>query len=481
MKVGVLVVAYNAETTLVDVLDRISPELRPELVEVLVQDDHSTDSTFDIANDYLQRGTDLPLTVLRHPRNLGYGGNQKEGYLYAVNHGWDIVVLLHGDGQYAPEVMGDIVAPIIEGTADAVFGSRMMIPGAARTGGMPLYKFVGNRILTTAQNALTGLQLSEWHSGYRAYRVTTLAEIPFTGNSDGFDFDTEIILQLHAAGKQIVEVPIPTYYGDEICRVNGLAYARDIMIDTLRHRFGRKGFGAGRLGHVEENYAYKPAAGSSHGRVLDLVDGRDHLRILDVGCGPGWLASTLTANGHEVTCVDKVDEPGIQTRAHRFIQADLEAGLPAETGNGYDLVIGADVLEHVTRPERLLHDMASRLRPGGTLIISVPNFAHWYPRLRTALGLFDYDQRGILDATHLRFFTRRSFRRLVTEQGLRSVRAQYTGMPFDALGAGRGNIFWRVAARVDRLLVTVWPTMFAYQFVHELAIDSSDVALDIAQ
>jgi glycosyltransferase involved in cell wall biosynthesis len=241
MKVGVLVVAYNAETTLVDVLDRISPEMRTELAEVLVQDDHSTDDTFAVANDYLHRGTDLALTVLRHPQNLGYGGNQKAGYTYAINHGWDVVVLLHGDGQYAPEVMGDIVAPIVHGDADAVFGSRMMTKGAAREGGMPLYKYVGNRILTTAQNTITGLRLSEWHSGYRAYRVSTLADLPFVGNSDGFDFDTEIILQLHAAGKRIVEVPIPTYYGDEICRVNGITYARDIMVDTVRHRFGRTG------------------------------------------------------------------------------------------------------------------------------------------------------------------------------------------------------------------------------------------------
>src|SRR5688572_11100006 len=198
MKVGVLVVAYNAETTLVDVLDRIPAEVRRDLAEVLVQDDHSADDTFAVASDYLHAGTDLPLTVVRHPANLGYGGNQKAGYTYAINHGWDVVVMLHGDGQYAPEVMQDLVAPIVDGRADAVFGSRMMTKGAARRGGMPLYKFVGNRILSTFQNAITGARLTEWHSGYRAYRVGALAQIPFLGNSDGFDFDTEIILQLLA-------------------------------------------------------------------------------------------------------------------------------------------------------------------------------------------------------------------------------------------------------------------------------------------
>ena len=110
-------------------------------------------------------------------------------------------MLLHGDGQYAPEKMADLLSPIVDGDADAVFGSRMLDPGGALRGGMPLYKYVGNRILTRAQNAITGARLSEWHSGYRAYRVAALAELPIVGNSDDFDFDTEIILQLLGAGQ----------------------------------------------------------------------------------------------------------------------------------------------------------------------------------------------------------------------------------------------------------------------------------------
>lgn len=480
MKVGVLVVAYNAETTLVDVLDRITPEMRTDLAEVLVQDDHSTDATFEVASQYLHDGTDLPLTVVRHPANLGYGGNQKAGYTYAIHHGWDVVVLLHGDGQYAPEVMADLVAPIVSGRADAVFGSRMMTKGGARQGGMPMYKYVGNRVLTTSQNALTGLRLSEWHSGYRAYRVSALAELPFVGNSDGFDFDTEIILQLHAAGKTIAEVPIPTYYGDEICRVNGIAYARDIMVDTLRHRFGRTGFGGGRLGHVEGAYAYKPSPHSSHGRVLQLMEHRQPMRVLDVGCGPGWLAEALAAQGHEVVGVDLAEAPGVRDRMASFVQADLEHGLPDAVGGGFDVVVAADVIEHVRHPEALVAQMADRLRPGGTIIASVPNFGHWYPRSRTAIGRFDYDQRGILDATHLRFFTRRSFLRLAHQVGLEPCGHRHTGVPFDALGVHTDRSVGRAGSLVDRALVRAWPTMFAYQFVFELAVSPAlDVATDV--
>jgi 2-polyprenyl-3-methyl-5-hydroxy-6-metoxy-1,4-benzoquinol methylase len=478
MKVGVLVVAYNAESTLTQVLDRIPPATKVQLAEVLVQDDHSLDDTFNVAVEYREARDHLPLTVLRHPKNLGYGGNQKAGYTYAINHGWDVVVMLHGDGQYAPEVMGDLIAPIVGGDADAVFGSRMMTPGTARQGGMPLYKFVGNRILSTFQNTVTGARLSEWHSGYRAYRVSALAQLPFLGNSDGFDFDTEIILQLLAAKQRIVEVAIPTYYGDEICHVNGMAYARDVAIDTLRYKFGASGFGRGRLGHVDQAYGYKPSAHSSHGRVLQLMQHRAPCRVLDVGCGPGWLAAALTAQGHRVVGVDLHAEPGVEARMERFVQADLEQGIPEQVGDGFDVVIGADVIEHVRDPEHLLADMSHRLRPGGTVIASVPNISHWYPRGRTALGLFDYDQRGILDATHLRFFTRRSFVRMVRQAGLEPLARRHTGLPFDALRLDTTRGVGRAGALVDRALVRAWPTMFAYQFVYELTVSP---VLDVAQ
>jgi glycosyltransferase involved in cell wall biosynthesis len=222
-RIGILVVAYNAASTLAGVLDRIPADFRSRVEQVLVCDDHSEDSTYRVGLDYRRAVPDMPLHVIRHERNLGYGGNQKAGYRWAIEHGLDIVVLLHGDGQYAPEVLEEIVAPLEHDACDAVLGSRILVPGAARAGGMPLYKYVGNRILTTAQNAIVGASLSEWHSGYRAYRVDALRSIPFEQSSDGFDFDTQILLQLMEAGKVIEEVPIPTYYGDEICYVDGIA------------------------------------------------------------------------------------------------------------------------------------------------------------------------------------------------------------------------------------------------------------------
>jgi glycosyltransferase involved in cell wall biosynthesis len=478
VKIGVLVVAYNADQTIASVLDRIPGPVRDDVAEILVLDDASSDHTVEVAQAYRDAHPELPITVLRQPRNLGYGGNQKSGYRYAADHGWDVVVMLHGDGQYAPEHLGDMVAPIVAGEADAVFGSRMMAGSGALRGGMPMYKFAGNRVLTTVQNRLAGLALTEWHSGYRAYRVSTLAELPLDANSDAFDFDTEIILQLHTDGARIVEIPIPTHYGDEICYVNGVAYARDIMVHTLRYRLGSRGFGEGTLGWTEGSYTFKVSDNSSHGRVLSMMETRAPCRVLDVGCGPGWLADELRQRGHHVTGIDLVEHPDVRRRTDRFVQADLDTGLPDEVQGSYDVVLAADVLEHVRDPERLIRQMTDCLTDSGVVLASVPNISHWYSRGRIFLGLFNYDQRGILDRTHLRFFTRRSFLQLARRCRLQPNMTRHSGLPFDVVRPGKMGVVGRSARRLDAFLVRTWPTMFAYQFVYEFSVRRGTVPVN---
>jgi SAM-dependent methyltransferase len=464
-KIGVLVVAYNAASTLAGVLDRIPTDFRHRISEVLVSDDDSQDATYLVGLGYRQL-SELPITVIRQPRNLGYGGNQKAGYRLAIERGFDIIVLLHGDGQYAPECLPEMVAPLEDGSCDAVFGSRMMIKGAARRGGMPLYKFVGNRILSTFENAMLGTRLSEHHSGYRAYSVKALQDIPFERNSDGFNFDTQIIIQLHEAGKLIREIPIPTYYGDEICYVDGMRYARDIVEDVTRYRLHKAGFGLGDTVTPSDEYELKGGPDSSHGRVLSLLASRPASKILDLGCSGGQLAARLQQVGHHVTGVDRTEVAGVRDRVASFVRADLDEGLPPEVGCGFDVVLAADVLEHVRDPQRLLHDAKGALRPGGRLVVCVPNIAHWYPRFRTLFGLFDYDQRGILDRTHLRFFTRRSIKGLLEREGFSILREEPIGLPLEVLSSRSGDQPG-IARRLDHLLLAAWPTMFAYQFLIE--------------
>jgi SAM-dependent methyltransferase len=473
-RIGILVVAYNAAGTLAEVLDRIPESFRPEIEVVLVGDDHSQDSTHLVAVGYQQTVADLPMVVERHDRNLGYGGNQKWGYQWAVDHGLDVVVLLHGDGQYAPEMLPDMVAPLLDGEADAVFGSRMLDPGAARRGGMPAYKFLGNRILTRVENLAAGTDLSEWHSGYRAYSVAALAEVPFQRNSDGFDFDTEVIIQMLEAGKRILEIPIPTYYGDEICHVNGLSYAKDVTTDVLRYRAHKMGFGTGELAFATTTYEQKGEVDSSHQQLLDWVGRRAPGEVLDLGCADGWMGEELETRGHRVTGVDLEAAEGIKERVSRFVQADLDRGVPEEVGGPFDLVVAADVLEHVRHPEDLLAQVHDLIAPGGSLLVSVPNFGHWYPRLRVLSGRFDYDRRGILDRDHVRFFTRRSLERLLTGAGFSIERRGTTGLPLEvadrggASGAEGGRGLRGLLGRFDRILRQLRPQLFAYQFLYEL-------------
>ncbi len=240
-RIGILVVAYNAESTLESVLERIPPDIMAKVEEIFVFDDASRDRTYEVGKAYQKQIAREKLSIFRNPVNLMYGGNQRRGYQYAIERGLDIVVLLHGDGQYAPEVMQELIAPLERGQAELVMGSRMLRPGAALRGNMPLYKYLGNRILTRLQNWLVGTSFSEFHSGYRAYSVSALRMVDLDRLTTNWHFDTQIILELLKRGYRVHEVPIPTYYGDEICHVNGVPYALhclwECLIYALRNRW----------------------------------------------------------------------------------------------------------------------------------------------------------------------------------------------------------------------------------------------------
>jgi glycosyltransferase involved in cell wall biosynthesis len=235
-RIGILVVAYNAESTLRSVLHRIPADIMEKIEEILVFDDASQDRTHEVSQSLLKEPViGAKLSVFRNPVNLMYGGNQRKGYQHAIERGLDFVVLLHGDGQYAPEVMQDLLTPLENGSADMVMGSRMMVKGAALRGNMPMYKYYGNKVLTWMENRLAGTDLSEFHSGYRAYSVKALRNVPLDAMTHNWHFDTQIILEFLRQGYRIREVPIPTYYGDEICHVNGVPYAMNCVRETLKY------------------------------------------------------------------------------------------------------------------------------------------------------------------------------------------------------------------------------------------------------
>jgi glycosyltransferase involved in cell wall biosynthesis len=204
-KVIVVMPARNAAKTLEMTVSGIP---RDWVDEVILVDDKSTDDTVELARR-------LPLHLIWHPHNVGYGGNQKTCYLEALQRDADAVVMLHPDGQYEPTLIPKLVTPILRGEADLVLGSRLAEPGAARAGGMPLHKYLANRGLTAIENRVMGTSLSELHTGYRAYSRRLLLEVPFLRNALDFSFDSEILMQASAFGFRIAEVPARTRYFDD--------------------------------------------------------------------------------------------------------------------------------------------------------------------------------------------------------------------------------------------------------------------------
>lgn len=239
-KIGIFIIAYNAVHHLNKTLSRIPAEVYDKASEIFVVDDCSKDNTYYAAIGYKYDKKLDKLSIHRNEKNQGYGGNQKVGYSYAIDSGLDVIAMVHGDGQYAPEILPELLEPLEKGEADMVFGSRMSVKGAARDGGMPLYKYYGNRILTSIQNKLTGLNLSEYHSGYRVYSVDALKKIPFRSFSNNWHFDTQILLAMAEREMRIAELPIPTYYGDEICHVNGIPYALNCLWQSYEFYKNRK-------------------------------------------------------------------------------------------------------------------------------------------------------------------------------------------------------------------------------------------------
>ena len=464
-RIAIFIVAYNAVSTLKNVLDRIPAEVWDKVEEVFVFDDSSQDDTYLVGMGYKALHEKSKLNVYKNDENLGYGGNQIRGYQYAIEKGYDIVALLHGDAQYAPEALPQLLRPLETGEADAVFGSRMMEPGRALRGGMPLYKYVGNKILTAFENAVLGMSLSEFHSGYRLYSIDALKKVPFHKNTHDFHFDTQIIIQLHAAGLRIVEVPIPTYYGDEICGVNGLKYARDVVGSVVNYELHELGLRHRSEYEVEPVYTLKKSKLSSHSQLLGLV-GPPPRTVLDIGCGQGELGHILRMRGHHVVGTD-LELPSFEL--DEFYPSDITGDLGIDPDRVFDVVILADVLEHVADPTRLLSQGKGRLAPGGTLLVSVPNAVHWSVRTNMLFGKFDYTNKGILDRGHLRFFTRASAGKLFDDAGLRILSHRTTPIPWENVVPNvLGDVVRDGVEKADHSLGKLAPNLFAYQHLFEL-------------
>lgn len=237
LKILIFIPAYNVEKKIYSVVSRIPNSIfEKNNISLLIINDFSDDKTHleinRIKNDF-----EYNIEVFNSNKNLGYGGVQKYAFNYAINKSFDYVIMLHGDGQYSPEKLQDFIDSFNDKNLDAVFGSRMKSYVSALKGGMPIYKFLGNIGLTFIQNLILGSKMSEFHSGYRAFKVDSLKLINYEEMADYYNFDTEIVIDLFKKKLNILEIHIPTYYGDEVSHLKSIPYGLKVLLSTFKSKF----------------------------------------------------------------------------------------------------------------------------------------------------------------------------------------------------------------------------------------------------
>lgn len=466
MKILIFIVAYNAEKTIVNVLKRIPhSRLKKKNVSILIIDDASSDKTSDVAMRFVSNGYWCDVKILRNPINQGYGGNQKIGYTYSIKNGFDIVALLHGDGQYSPELLPDLLLPFYNKTSpDAVFGSRMLNKIDALKGGMPLYKFFGNQILTYIQNKILRSSLSEFHTGYRIYSVKLLESIPFSLNTNDFHFDTEIIIQIMFLRAKIIEIAIPTFYGDEICHVNGMEYAWDVLKTSFKAKLIEYGIffdpKFDLVNNENTNYKSKFDFHSTHSIAFNLIETKKF--VFDFGCSDGYMSEKLNAEKFcKVVSLDlesKKKIPGCL-----YISHNLNNKLPNLPWNEVDYILLLDVIEHLSKPEEFMSKLRANLSENKNvkIILSTGNVTFFINRFMMMLGQFNYGKRGILDITHSRLFTNASIRRLLKYTGFNILDTKYIPAPYPfAIGL---NWISKSLLALNNMLIKIFPGLFSYQ------------------
>lgn len=236
-KILIFIPAYNVEKKIYSVISRIPSNIfYINNVNILIINDFSSDNTNKVIKN-IKNDFNYDIEVFETKKNLGYGGVQKYAFNYAIKNQYDYIIMLHGDGQYFPEKLPEFIEKFDNANLDAVFGSRMKSYFSALRGGMPIYKFLGNIVLTFIQNMILGSKMSEFHSGYRSYKVKSLQLIDFNKMTNYYHFDTEIIIELLKKNLLILEINIPTFYGDEVSHLKSIPYGFKVLISTIKSKF----------------------------------------------------------------------------------------------------------------------------------------------------------------------------------------------------------------------------------------------------
>ena len=238
-KILIFIPAYNVEKQILRVLKRIPIEfLKEYFIHILIIEDFSKDNTKQVIEDYIKTNENNNLMhLIKNEKNHGYGGVQKIAFKYALNNNFDYVIMLHGDQQYEPEQIPEFISNLLNSGADAVFGSRFINPKEPLKGGMPMHRYIGNRVITFIQNLIAGTKMTEFHNGYRSYKINVIKKINFEKNTNDFHFDTEIVIQMSRLNYVIKEIPIATIYADEESNLKPVPYGINVLLSTIKYKF----------------------------------------------------------------------------------------------------------------------------------------------------------------------------------------------------------------------------------------------------
>ena len=458
MKHLIFIVAYNHENFITKVLERLPQSLKDENYEILIIDDASIDQTFKIANEWSAKNNHINIKILKNIKNYGYGGNQKIGMQYAIENKFDTLALLHGDGQYAPEIIHDLIKFHTSNKASLTLGSRMINKKDALKGKMPLYKFIGNIILTKLQNFILDTSLSEFHTGYRIYSIESLKTIKFNLNSNKYHFDTEIIIQHIAKKNKIIEYPIPTYYGDEISYVNGFNYAYNILKQSILYKLQKIGiFHNEKYVYDGDLYEDKTNFKSTHSFIIKDIEQKSS--VIDMGSSDAHYLKYLKKNKKiYIKTVNKFLHKKNPMADEEEI-ADLDIKLPSQIEN-FDYILLLDIIEHLKNPESFVKKLYLKLDHRQKIIATTGNISFIVIRLMLLFGYFNYGNRGILDKTHTRLFTFNTFKRLFANN-FEIIAVKGVPAPFPlAIG---NNFLSKILININTFLIKISKSIFSYQ------------------
>jgi len=424
----ILLARAEAQSALAGVLARIPADLAPLFAEITVLVDGDATEFPGLPR--------LPnLNVRGNPRRYGHGGRRKVAIEYALERGFDHVILLEGDGRHAPEQLAELWAPALLEGCEVVVGA-------------------------------------DWDSSLRLYACEILRRIPFQLGADDRRFDTEILIQCRALGAPVREVALARFDEPGSSLAGGLSAALAYRL----HQLHLQRNGTFLVDH-DVRYTFKHSRTGSHMQILAAV--KPGARVLDLGCSQGLLARPLRDKGVRTTGVDVGAPEKVSRDLEGYHQRDLEEPLDIPEGRVFDYVVVADVIEHLKNREQLLRSARRYLKPDGRLLISTPNIAIWFYRLSLLVGRFEYGPRGVLDETHVHLFTQSTFRREVERGGFRILHQRETSLPFEILFESTGQS--RLVASLSELyhaLARVYPKMFAYQFLLEAEVTT---LLDLPQ